>query len=328
MKKTVSVAPMMDCTDRHDRYFLRLISKNVKLFTEMIVAKAIIKGDRDFLLKFNLFEKPLVLQIGGSDPKELAEATKIAESYGYDEVNLNLGCPSKKVQKNKFGACLMKEPNLVGDCIAEMKNACNLPISVKTRIGFDDCEDYEYLKKFLTIIRKAGSEIFYIHARKAILSKLSPKQNLNIPPLNYNFVYNIKKDFNANTVILNGGIDSIDKVKTHLEKVDGVMIGRAAYHSPYFLSHIEKEIFKNENVLSRSEVMELMIPYIKEETKNGTRLNQIMRHTIGLFHGQKGSSYWKRYLSENMCIREADLQKVNHIMDHIKNNSNTASLGR
>ena len=328
MQNTVSVAPMMDCTDRHDRYFLRLISKNVKLFTEMIVAKAIIKGDRDFLLKFNLLEKPLVLQIGGSDPKELAEATKIAENYGYDEVNLNLGCPSKKVQKNKFGACLMKEPNLVGDCIAEIKNACNLPISVKTRIGFDDCEDYEYLKNFLTIIRKAGSEIFYIHARKAILSKLSPKQNLNIPPLNYNFVYNIKKDFNANTVILNGGIDSIDKVKTHLKKVDGVMIGRAAYHSPFFLCQIEKEIFKNENVLSRSEVMELMIPYIKEQTKNGTRLNQIMRHTIGLFHGQKGSSYWKRYLSENMCIREADLQKVNHIMDHIKNNSNTASLGR
>ena len=328
MKKTISVAPMMDCTDRHDRYFLRLISKNVKLFTEMIVAKAIIKGDRDFLLKFNLLEKPLVLQIGGSDPKELAEATKIAESYGYDEVNLNLGCPSKKFQKNKFGACLMKEPNLVGDCIAEMKNACNLPISVKTRIGFDDCEDYEYLKKFLTIIRKAGSEIFYIHARRAILSKLSPKQNLNIPPLNYNFVYNIKKDFNDNAVILNGGIDSVDKIKTHLKKVDGVMIGRAAYHSPYFLSYIEKEIFKNENVLSRSEVMELMIPYIKEETKNGTRLNQIMRHTIGLFHGQKGSSYWKRYLSENMCIREADLQKVNHIMDHIKNNNIATSLGR
>jgi len=328
MNKSISVAPMMDCTDRHDRYFLRLISKNVKLFTEMIVAKAIIKGDRDFLLKFNLLEKPLVLQIGGSDPKELAEATKIAESYGYDEVNLNLGCPSKKVQKNKFGACLMKEPNLVGDCIAEMKNACNLPISVKTRIGIDDFEDYEYLKKFLTIIRKAGSEIFYIHARRAILSKLSPKQNLNIPPLNYNFVYNIKKDFNDNTVILNGGIDSIDKVKIHLKKVDGVMIGRVAYHSPYFLSHIEKDIFKNRDVLSRYEVMELMIPYIKEETKNGTRLNQIMRHTIGLFHGQKGSSYWKRYLSENMCIREADLQKVNHIMDHIKNNSNTASLGR
>ena len=158
MKKMVSVAPMMDCTDRHDRYFLRLISKNVKLYTEMIVSNAIIKGDKDFLLKFNLLEKPLVLQIGGSNPKELAQATKIAEGYGYDEINLNLGCPSKKVQKNKFGACLMKEPNLVGECINEMKNACSLPITVKTRIGFDDYEDYEYLKKFLMIIKNAGSE--------------------------------------------------------------------------------------------------------------------------------------------------------------------------
>ena len=328
MKKMVSVAPMMDCTDRHDRYFLRLISKNVKLYTEMIVSNAIIKGDKDFLLKFNLLEKPLVLQIGGSNPKELAQATKIAEGYGYDEINLNLGCPSKKVQKNKFGACLMKEPNLVGECINEMKNACSLPISVKTRIGFDDYEDYEYLKKFITIIKNAGSETFIIHARRAILTKLTPKQNLNIPPLNYSFVYDLKKDFKNDTVILNGGIDSIDKIKTHLKKVDGVMIGRAAYHSPYFLADIEKEIFRNGNVLSRSEIMELMIPYIKEETKNGTRLNQIMRHTIGLFHGQKGSSYWKRYLSENMCIREADLQKVNHIMDHIKNNNIITSLGR
>ena len=308
MKKTVSVAPMMDCTDRHDRYFLRLISKNVKLYTEMIVANAIIKGDRDFHLKFNLLEKPLALQIGGSNPKELARATKIAENYGYDEINLNLGCPSKKVQKNKFGACLMKEPNLVGECINEMKNACNLPISVKTRIGFDDYENYEYLKKFISIIKKAGSKTFIIHARRAILDKLTPKQNLSIPPLNYNFVYNIKKDFDDSRIILNGGIDSLDKIKIHLKKVDGVMIGRAAYHSPYFLAEVEKEIFNNDNILTRTEIMEQMIPYIKEEIKKGTRLNQIMRHTIGLFHSQKGSGYWKRYLSENMCIREADLQ--------------------
>ena len=328
MKKTVSVAPMMDCTDRHDRYFLRLISKNVKLYTEMIVANAIIKGDRDFHLKFNLLEKPLALQIGGSNPKELARATKIAENYGYDEINLNLGCPSKKVQKNKFGACLMKEPNLVGECINEMKNACNLPISVKTRIGFDDYENYEYLKKFISIIKKAGSKTFIIHARRAILDKLTPKQNLSIPPLNYNFVYNIKKDFDDSRIILNGGIDSLDKIKIHLKKVDGVMIGRAAYHSPYFLAEVEKEIFNNDNILTRTEIMEQMIPYIKEEIKKGTRLNQIMRHTIGLFHSQKGSSYWKRYLSENMCIREADLQKVNHIMDHIKKDNIATSLGR
>jgi len=328
MNKSVSVAPMMDCTDRHDRYFLRLISKNVMLYTEMIVANAIIKGDRDLLLKFNLREKPLALQIGGSVPKELAQAVRIAENYGYDEINLNLGCPSKKVQKNKFGACLMREPNLVGDCINEMKNACNLPITIKTRIGYDDVEDYESLKKFLHIIKKAGSRTFVIHARKALLTKLTPKQNLNIPPLNYKFVYDIKKDFKDNIVILNGGVDSIEKIKIHLEKVDGVMIGRAAYHSPYFLAEIEKEVFKNNKLLTRAEVMEEMLPYIQNEIKKGTRLNQIMRHTIGLFHGQRGSSYWKRYLSENMCIREADLQKVNHIMDHIKNNSKTVSLGR
>ena len=328
MNKSVSVAPMMDCTDRHDRYFLRLISKNVMLYTEMIVANAIIKGDRDLLLKFNLREKPLALQIGGSVPKELAQAARIAENYGYDEINLNLGCPSKKVQKNKFGACLMREPNLVGDCINEMKNACNLPITIKTRIGYDDVEDYESLKKFLYIIKKAGSKTFVIHARKALLNKLTPKQNLNIPPLNYKFVYDIKKDFKDNIVILNGGVDSIEKIKIHLEKVDGVMIGRAAYHSPYFLAEIEKEVFKNNKLLTRAEVMEEMLPYIQNEIKKGTRLNQIMRHTIGLFHGQRGSSYWKRYLSENMCIREADLQKVNHIMDHIKNNSKTISLGR
>ena len=328
MNRKVSIAPMMDCTDRHDRYFLRLISKNTMLYTEMIVANAIIRGDKNFLLNFNNLEKPLALQIGGSNPKELSECAKIAENFGYDEINLNLGCPSKKVQKNKFGACLMKEPSLVGDCVSEMKNACGLPITIKTRIGYDDIEDYEYLKKFISIINKAGSNTFIIHARRAILNKLTPKQNLNIPPLNYNFVYDIKKDFNKATVILNGGIDSIVKIKTHLMKVDGVMIGRAAYHSPYFLADIEKEIFNNKNILTRSEIMEHMIPYIQEEIKKGTRINQIMRHTIGLFHGQKGSSYWKRYLSENMCIREADLQKVNHIMDHIKNSSKTISLGR
>jgi len=328
MNKSISVAPMMDCTDRHDRYFLRLISKNTKLYTEMIVAKAIINGDRDSLLNFNLKEKPLALQIGGSEPKELAEATKIAENYGYDEINLNLGCPSRKVQKNKFGACLIKEPELVGECVSEMKNACNLPITIKTRIGYNDTENYEYLKKFIDIIKKAGCKTFIVHARRAILNKLTPKQNLNIPPLNYKFVYDLKKDFKNETVIINGGIDSIEKIKNHLSKVDGVMIGRAAYHSPYLLAEIEKEIFKNNNVLSRLEVMKEMIPYIQEETKKGTRLNQIMRHTIGLFHGQRGSSNWKRYLSENMCIREADLQKVNHIMDHIKNNNVVASLGR
>ena len=243
MIKKVSVAPMMDCTDRHDRYFLRLISKNVMLYTDMIVSEAIKRGDKKKLLSFNLKEKPLALQIGGSSPKILAEAAKIGEDFGYDEINLNLGCPSKKVQKNKFGACLMKEPNLVGECVNEMANVTSLPITVKTRIGIDDIEDYEYLKKFITIIKNAGTKTFIIHARRAILNKLTPKQNLNIPPLNYNFVYKIKKDFPNDAIIINGGIDSINKIQAHLKKVDGVMIGRAAYHSPYFLSEVEKEIF-------------------------------------------------------------------------------------
>ena len=328
MIRKVSVAPMMDCTDRHDRYFLRLISKNVMLYTDMIVSEAIKRGDKKKLLSFNLKEKPLALQIGGSSPKILAEAAKIGEDFGYDEINLNLGCPSKKVQKNRFGACLMKEPNLVGECINEMSNSCTIPISAKTRIGYNEIEDYDFFKSFIEIIKKAGSNIFIIHARRAILEKLSPKQNLNVPPLNYNFVYNLKKDFRQNDIILNGGVRSTDQIKEHLKYVDGVMIGRAIYHSPYFLADIEKNIFNNNNVPTRTEIMEHMIPYIKEETKRETRLNQIMRHTVGLFHGQKGSSYWKRYLSKNMCIRDADLQKVNHIMDHIKYNSKTTSLGR
>ena len=327
MIRKVSVAPMMDCTDRHDRYFLRLISKNVMLYTDMIVSEAIKRGDKKKLLSFNLKEKPLALQIGGSSPKILAEAAKIGEDFGYDEINLNLGCPSKKVQKNRFGACLMKEPNLVGECINEMRNSCTIPISAKTRIGYNEIEDYDFFKSFIEIIKKAGSNIFIIHARRAILEKFSPKQNLNVPPLNYNFVYNLKKDFRQNNIILNGGVRSTDQIKEHLKYVDGVMIGRAVYHSPYFLADVERDIFNNNNVPTRTEIMEQMIPYIKEETKRETRLNQIMRHTVGLFHGQKGSSYWKRYLSVNMCIREADLQKVNHIMDHIKNNNFTASLG-
>ena len=328
MNRKVCVAPMMDCTDRHERFFLRLISKNVLLYTEMIVSEAISRGDKKKLLTFNLNEKPLALQVGGSSAKLLAEAAKTGEDFGYDEINLNLGCPSRKVQKNKFGACLMKEPNLVADCLTEMMASCSIPVTVKTRIGYDDVEDYESLKNFIQILKKTGVKTFVIHARKAMLGKFTPKQNLNIPPLKYDIVYRLKKDFSNDVIVLNGGIDSISKIQHHLKKVDGVMIGRAAYHSPYFLAEIEKEIFNNHNIPSRTEVIERMFPYIKEEASKGTRLNQIMRHTIGLFHGQKGSADWKRYLSKNMCIREADLQKVNHIMDHIKNNGSTTSLGR
>ena len=317
MNRKVCVAPMMDCTDRHERFFLRLISKNVLLYTEMIVSEAISRGDKKKLLAFNLNEKPLALQIGGSSAKLLAEAAKIGEDFGYDEINLNLGCPSRKVQKNKFGACLIKEPNLVADCLTEMMASCSIPVTVKTRIGYDDVEDYESLNNFIKILKKTGVKTFIIHARKAILGKLTPKQNLNIPPLKYDIVYRLKKDFPEEEVIVNGGINSIYQIKNHLEKVDGVMIGRSVYHSPYFLAEIEREIFNNDNISSRKEIIENLIPYVKSEIKKGTRLNQIMRHTIGLFHGQTGANFWKRYLSENMCVRNADVQKINHIIDKI-----------
>ncbi|MDC0152871.1 tRNA dihydrouridine(20/20a) synthase DusA [Candidatus Pelagibacter sp.] len=325
MNRKVCVAPMMDCTDRHERFFLRLISKNVLLYTEMIVSEAISRGDKKKLLSFNLNEKPLALQVGGSSPTLLAEAAKTGEDFGYDEINLNLGCPSKKVEKNKFGACLMKEPNLVADCLNKMQSVCKLPITIKTRIGYDDVEDYENLYKFIEILKKTGIKTFIIHARKAILGKFTPKQNLNIPPLKYDVVYRLKKDFPKEEIIINGGITSTEQIKEHLKMVDGVMMGRSIYQSPYLLADIEREIFNNENILSRQEVMENLVPYVKEETKKGTRLNQIMRHTLGLFHGQAGSSFWKRYLSENLCVRDADVKKIDHIMDKITFNHTTSS---
>jgi len=328
MNRKVSVAPMMDCTDRHERFFLRLISKNTLLYTEMVVSEAINRGDKKKLLEFNINEKPVALQIGGSSPKLLAEASKIGEDFGYDEINLNLGCPSKKVEKNKFGACLMKEPNLVADCLSKMQSATKLPVTIKTRIGYDNVEDYENFYNFISILRDTGVKTFIIHSRKAILGKFTPKQNLNIPPLKYDYVYNLKKDFPNEEIIINGGITSTEEIKSHLTKIDGVMIGRAAYHTPYLLAEIEKEIFNNDDIPSRQEVIENLIPYIREEIKKGTRLNQIMRHTLGLFHGQTGASYWKRYLSENMCVRDADVKKIDHIMDKIKYNNIDRSVGQ
>jgi len=318
MKKSISVAPMMDCTDKHEIYFLSLISKNVKLYSEMIVTNAIIKGNREKLLSFKKIFNPVTLQVGGSNPNELAEVCKISEGYGYNEINLNLGCPSKKVQKNKFGACLMQEPGLVAKCIEKMALATKLPVTIKTRIGYNDVENFEFLKKFIKTTKDAGSKKFIIHARKAILKKLSPKENLNIPPLKYDFVYRLKDYFKNDEIIINGGIKSTSEIKKHLQKVDGVMIGRAIYHSPYFLAEIEKDIFNNDDVPSRADVMERLIPYIQEQTSKGIQLNHIMRHTVGLFHGQYGSKAWKQYLSKNMCIRDADLQKVNHIMDKVR----------
>ena len=311
---------MMDCTDRHDRYFLRLISKNVMLYTEMVVTKAVLRGDKHKLLKFNNLEKPLALQVGGSDKKELAEVAKIAEDYGYDEVNINLGCPSKKVQKNSFGACLMKEPDLVSECLAEMKNSCNIPVTAKTRIGFDDTEEFDYLDMFINKMKSSGCKTIILHARKAILKGLTPKQNLNIPKLNYQMVYDIKKSNPDLEIIINGGITDTDQIQTHLNFCDGVMIGRAIYQNPYFLKDIENVIFKNSNILSREEIVKQILKYLEEEIKLGTKVNQVMRHTVGLYFGQPGSKEWKKYLSDNMMARDSDFQKSKHIMTIVQNN--------
>jgi len=320
MKRTISVAPMMDCTDRHDRFFLRLMSKNVMLYSEMVATKSALHGDRKKILGYSPEEKPLALQVGGSDKKELAEVAKIAEDMGYDEININLGCPSKKVQKNMFGACLMKEPNLVSECINEMVNSCSIPVTAKTRIGFDDTEDFDYLNKFIMKIKEAGSTTFIIHARKAILKGLTPKQNLNIPKLNYEMVYKIKKENPDLEIIINGGISKIEEIKNHLKICNGVMIGRAIYQNPYFLIEIEREIFNVKENPTREEVAEKLLKYLEKEVKLGTKVNHIMRHTVGLYHGQIGSKNWKRYLSDNMMARDSDFQKAKHIMTIVQNN--------
>ncbi len=320
INRTVSVAPMMDCTDRHDRFFMRLMSKNVMLYTEMVATKSAIHGNRKKILGFRDDEKPLALQVGGSDKKELSEVAKIAEDLGYDEINLNLGCPSKKVQKNSFGACLMKEPSLVSECIHEMSKSCSIPVTAKTRIGFDDTEDFDYLNNFIVQIKNAGCKTIILHARKAILKGLTPKQNLNIPKLNYHMVYDIKNKNPDLEIIINGGITNIKDINLHLNKCDGVMIGRAIYQNPYFLTDIEKNIFKNANVPTRSEVAKETLKYLEEEVKLGTKVNHVMRHTVGLYHGQVGSKEWKRYLSDNMMARDSDFQKAKHIITIIQNN--------
>ena len=311
---------MMDCTDRHDRFFLRLISKNVMLYSEMVATKSAIHGDREKILGFRNEEQPVALQVGGSDKKELAQVAKLAEEYSYKEINLNLGCPSKKVQKNSFGACLMKEPDLVAECLNEMVNACNIPVTAKTRIGVDDIEDFDYLNKFVNKIKEAGCKTIILHARKAILKGFTPKQNLSIPKLNYERVYEIKKENPNLEVVINGGITNTKDIKKHLEICDGVMIGRAIYQNPYFLSEIEKEIFSNNTVPSREDIAKEILKYLEEEVKVGTKVNHVMRHTVGLYHGQPGSKDWKRYLSDNMMARDSDFQKAKHIMTIIQNN--------
>lgn len=315
LNSTFSVAPMLDWTDRHERYFLRLISQHALLYTEMVTTGAIIFGDRDRYLQFNNEEQPVSLQLGGSDVKHLAECTKIAEDYGYDEVNLNLGCPSNRVQNGSFGACMMAEPELVGECISAMQQAVKIPVSAKTRIGIDDKDSFEELVHFVGTLHEAGCENFVIHARKAILNGLSPKENRTIPPLKYDVVYKIKELFPQCHISLNGGVKTLGDTLQHLKHVDGVMMGREAYHNPYLLSEVDRLIFNDDHtVLTRHQLVESMFPYIEKEMAKGVRLQSIVRHILGVFQGVKGTKAWKRYLSENAHKADAGLDVLKHAL--------------
>lgn len=305
------VAPMMDWTDRHCRYFHRLLSRHALLYTEMVTTGAIIHGDAARFLQFNPEEHPLALQLGGSNPRELGWCAKIAEDFGYDEVNLNVGCPSDRVQNGRFGACLMAEPHLVADCVAAMVNATALPVTVKSRIGIDDLDSYEALAYFIGTVASAGCQTFIVHARKAWLSGLSPKQNREIPPLRYEVVYQLKIDFPQIEFIVNGGVTSLAQAEHHLQFVDGVMVGREAYQNPYILAEVDQRLFGEcHDPISRLDAMELLLPYISRQLSLGLRLNTVTRHTLGLFHGQSGARGWRRHLSENVGKSNADENTV------------------
>ncbi|NNE39140.1 MAG: tRNA dihydrouridine(20/20a) synthase DusA [Gammaproteobacteria bacterium] len=305
------VAPMMTHTDRHFRYFLRLISRHVLLYTEMITTGAIIYGKQFHRLEYDDSEHPLALQLGGSNPQELAQCAKIAEDMGYDEINLNVGCPSDRVQNGQFGACLMSQPDLVADCVQAMQQSVSIPVTVKTRTGIDHMDDYEFLKHFVHTISSAGCDTFIIHARKAWLSGLSPRQNREIPPLTYDKVYDIKADYPGLKIIINGGINSIKEAVSHLDKVDGVMMGRAICNNPYLLSVADSQLFDDETLpLGRDEIVSQYMDYIQDRLAEGNALQQMAKHILGLFQGQPGARKWRRYLSENVYRNNSGIEVI------------------
>lgn len=289
----------MDWTDTHCRYFMRLLSPGARLYTEMVTAAAIVHGDSDRFLRFNDEEHPVALQLGGSRPDWMAQATAKAAGYGYDEININVGCPSDRVQSGQFGACLMASPDLVAECVVAMRKETDIPVTVKSRIGIDDRDSYDFLKAFIEPVAAAGCQRFIVHARIAILEGLSPKENRTIPPLDYERVYRLKRDYPELEIIINGGLASLKQVDTVLERVDGAMIGRQAYHQPYFLAELEHHINATWVMPSREEIVEKMVPYIDRQVAGGTSLNSITRHMLGLFAGQPGARAWRRYISEH-----------------------------
>ena len=309
---------MLDWTDRHERYFLRLISKHAWLYTEMVTTGALIHGDYERHLKFNHEEHPVALQLGGSDVENMTTCAKMAEDYGYDEVNINVGCPSDRVQKGAFGACLMAEPELIADCVAAMQQAVSIPVTVKNRLGIDDQDEQESLRRFISTVADAGCQTFIVHARKAWLKGLSPKQNRDVPPLNYDLVYAVKREFPELEIIINGGITTLDACQQHLQSVDGVMVGREAYHNPYHLIKVDAMIYDDAHpTATRLQILQQYIEYVEERLSEGVFLKHMTRHILGLFQGQVGAKAWRRHISEQAHKAGAGIEVLHEAASYI-----------
>ncbi len=306
INRLFSIAPMMDWSDHHCRYFWRLLTRQALLYTEMVTTGALIHGDRERFLYFNPEEHPVALQLGGSEPADLARCARWARDWGYDEVNLNCGCPSDRVQSGMFGACLMAHPDLVADCVKAMRDACDIPVTVKHRIGIDHMESYAELVDFVATVAEAGCEVFIVHARKAWLQGLSPRENREIPPLNYSWVHRLKRDLPQLSIVINGGIQTLEQCRQHLQRVDGVMLGREAYQNPWLLAEVDAQLYgMDKPAASRDDVIAALLPYVEQQLAAGAHLNHITRHILGLYQGVPGARKFRRYLSENAYQKTA-----------------------
>jgi tRNA-dihydrouridine synthase A len=314
---TVAIAPMMDWTDRHCRYFLRQLSPRVRLYTEMVTAAALHHGDAERLLGFDPAEQPVALQLGGCDPDLMAGAARQGAAAGYGEININVGCPSDRVQSGRFGACLMERPALVADCVAAMRAACDVPVTVKTRIGINGNDRHSFLERFVQTVAAAGCDTFVVHARIAVLGGLSPKENRSVPPLQYERVYRLKQEHPELTIVLNGGVTDTAQAREHLRHVDGIMIGRQAYHDPWFLVELDRALGADSTPIERHDVVDAMRPYIARQMAAGAELKHVTRHMLGLFAGQPGARAWRRYLSEHACRPGAGIEVLDRALEQL-----------
>ncbi|MGZ5934771.1 MAG: tRNA dihydrouridine(20/20a) synthase DusA [Rhizomicrobium sp.] len=310
------IAPMMEWTDTHCRVLHRLLTRRALLYTEMVTAEAVVRGNRERLLGFDASEHPVAVQLGGSDPARLAEAARIAADMGYDEINLNVGCPSDRVQSGRFGACLMREPVLVADCVAAMRAVVAVPVTVKCRLGVDDQDPHESLRRMIVRCEAAGATTFVVHARKAWLEGLSPKENRDVPPLDYELVYQVKRENPHLTIVINGGIATLDDCETHLKHVDGVMLGRAAYHSPAMLAEVDARFFGGET-RDLDTAIEAYLAYVEHKLGEGVPLNAMTKHMLGLFNGKPGARLFRRHLSENATRKGANIQTLRDALAHL-----------